>query len=42
VTVFAATVCVHGDNPRAIEFVRQLRRRLDLEEVMIAAPARRL
>jgi UPF0271 protein len=39
VAVSAQTVCVHGDNPQAVEFVRKLRERLDLEEVVIAAPA---
>lgn len=39
VTISAQTVCVHGDNPRAVDFVRKLRERLELEEVMIAAPA---
>jgi UPF0271 protein len=42
VPVIAATVCVHGDNPQAVAFVRQLRRRLELEEVMIAAPSPQL
>jgi lactam utilization protein B len=35
----ATTVCVHGDNPQAVAFVREVRKRLELEEVMIAAPA---
>ena len=39
VPVLARTVCVHGDNPQAVAFVRQLRKRLELEEVMIAAPS---
>jgi UPF0271 protein len=39
VEIFASTVCVHGDNPQAVEFVRRLRRRLELEDVEIAAPA---
>ncbi len=38
VTLFATTVCVHGDNPQAVEFVRRLRRRLELEDIEIAAP----
>jgi UPF0271 protein len=38
VEVSAATVCVHGDNPQAVEFVRKLRHRLELEEIEIAAP----
>jgi UPF0271 protein len=38
VTVFASTVCVHGDNPEAVAFVRTLRERLEGEDVMIAAP----
>ncbi|PZR73296.1 MAG: LamB/YcsF family protein [Chthoniobacterales bacterium] len=40
VNVLATTVCVHGDNPQAVAFVRKLRERLELEDVMIAAPAR--
>ena len=39
ISVFGTTVCVHGDNPQAVAFVRQLRDRLDLEDVVIAAPA---
>ena len=39
VEIFATTVCVHGDNPQAVEFVRRVRRRLELEDVEIAAPA---
>jgi UPF0271 protein len=39
VAISASTVCVHGDNPQAVEFVRKLRERLELEEVMIAAPS---
>lgn len=39
IPVFGTTVCVHGDNPQAVAFVRRLRERLDLEDVMIAAPS---
>ena len=39
VDISAATICVHGDNPQAVEFVRKLRERLELEDIMIAAPA---
>jgi UPF0271 protein len=39
ISVFGTTVCVHGDNPQAVTFVRQLRDRLDLEDVVIAAPS---
>ena len=39
VPIAASTVCVHGDNPQAVEFVRKLRDRLELEDVLIAAPA---
>ena len=39
VPISASTVCVHGDNPQAVEFVRKLRERLELEDVLIAAPA---
>jgi UPF0271 protein len=42
VPVAAETICVHGDNPEAVEFVQKLRDRLTAEEVMIAAPLRRL
>lgn len=38
VAISASTVCVHGDNPEAVAFVRKLRERLELEEVVIAAP----
>lgn len=38
VAITATTVCVHGDNPQAVMFVRKLRERLEHEEVMIAAP----
>jgi UPF0271 protein len=38
VAISAATVCVHGDNPQAVTFVRKLRERLELEDVVIAAP----
>jgi UPF0271 protein len=33
------TVCVHGDNPQAVTFARKLRERLEMEEVLIQAPA---
>jgi 5-oxoprolinase (ATP-hydrolysing) subunit A len=39
VPIAATTVCVHGDNPQAVDFVRKLRERLELEEIEIAAPA---
>jgi len=39
VDISAATICVHGDNPQAVEFVRKLRDRLELEDIMIAAPS---
>jgi UPF0271 protein len=38
VAITASTVCVHGDDPEAVAFVRKLRERLEQEEVMIAAP----
>ena len=41
VAVSAETICVHGDNPEAVEFVQKLRDRLTREEVMIAAPVRK-
>ena len=40
VAISASTVCVHGDNPQAVEFVRKLRERLEMEDVLVAAPAR--
>jgi UPF0271 protein len=39
VDISVQTICVHGDNPQAVEFVRQLRERLEGEDIMIAAPA---
>ena len=39
VEISVATICVHGDNPRAVEFVRKLRERLEIEDIVIAAPA---
>jgi UPF0271 protein len=39
VPVSANTVCVHGDNPDAVDFVRQVRARLEFDDVMIAAPS---
>jgi 5-oxoprolinase (ATP-hydrolysing) subunit A len=39
VSVSGSTVCVHGDNPQAVAFVRRVRERLELEDVLIAAPA---
>jgi UPF0271 protein len=41
VAIRAQTICVHGDNPEAVSFVRKLRERLEREGVTIAAPARR-
>lgn len=38
VPISANTICVHGDNPQAVEFGRKLRERLELDDVMIAAP----
>ncbi|HEY2140312.1 MAG TPA: 5-oxoprolinase subunit PxpA [Chthoniobacterales bacterium] len=38
VAISARTICVHGDNPRAVTFVRKLRERLEIEGVVIAAP----
>lgn len=34
----AETICVHGDTPGAVEFVRALRSRLETEHVRIQAP----
>src|SRR5437868_12222982 len=38
VPIESDTICVHGDTPEAVEFVRELRQRLELERVRIAAP----
>jgi UPF0271 protein len=38
VDVRTETVCLHGDNPEAVEFARALRSRLDKEGVSIRAP----
>jgi UPF0271 protein len=38
VEVRAETICVHGDTPGAVEFVRTLRSRLEKEGVTIRAP----
>jgi len=38
VDISVQTICVHGDNPQAVEFVRKLRERLEGEDIMIAAP----
>jgi UPF0271 protein len=36
VPISADTVCVHGDTPQGVEFVRELRHRLELEKIVIA------
>jgi 5-oxoprolinase (ATP-hydrolysing) subunit A len=41
VPIAVDTICVHGDTPEALSFVRELRRRLEEEKVTIAAPSRR-
>jgi 5-oxoprolinase (ATP-hydrolysing) subunit A len=38
VDVRAETICLHGDNPEAVEFARALRARLDKEGVTVRAP----
>ena len=38
IPVCAETVCVHGDTPGAVDFVRRLRTRLEGEGVSIAPP----
>ncbi len=38
VDVRTETICVHGDTPRAVEFARALRSRLEEEGVAIRAP----
>ena len=40
VRVQAETICVHGDTPGAVEFVRALRARLEGEGIIIAAPGK--
>jgi UPF0271 protein len=39
VDISVQTICVHGDNPQAVAFVRKLRERLEGEDIMIAAPS---
>ena len=41
VPIEVETICVHGDTPEAVGFVRELRRRLESERVTIAPPRRR-
>jgi 5-oxoprolinase (ATP-hydrolysing) subunit A len=38
IRVQAETICVHGDTPGAVEFVRTLRAQLENEGIIIAAP----
>jgi len=38
VDVRAETICLHGDNPEAVDFARILRSRLEKEGVRIRAP----
>jgi 5-oxoprolinase (ATP-hydrolysing) subunit A len=38
VEVRAETICLHGDNPEAVEFARALRAHLEKEGVMVRAP----
>jgi len=38
IDVVAETICVHGDNPTAVEFVRELRFQLQGQGVRISAP----
>jgi 5-oxoprolinase (ATP-hydrolysing) subunit A len=40
VDVRAETICLHGDNPEAVEFARTLRSRLEKEGVTLRAPRR--
>jgi UPF0271 protein len=40
VPITVETICVHGDNPEAVDFVQKLRERLTRVEITIAAPAR--
>jgi UPF0271 protein len=41
VDVRGETICVHGDTPGAVEFVRELRTQLESEGVTISAPRSR-
>ena len=41
VPIEVETICVHGDTPQAVGFVRELRQRLESERVTIAPPRRR-
>ena len=36
VSIDAHSICVHGDNPSAVEFVKNIRARLEAEGVAIA------
>lgn len=38
VPVKVDTICVHGDNPHAVAFIRRMRQRLTAEGVVLAAP----
>jgi 5-oxoprolinase (ATP-hydrolysing) subunit A len=38
VSISADTICVHGDTPGAVDFVRRLRARLEAEGIVIAPP----
>jgi len=40
IRVRVETICVHGDTPGAVEFVRMLRKQLEAKGVSIAAPLR--
>jgi UPF0271 protein len=41
IAISAETICVHGDTPGAVEFVRMLRTRLEQTGIIIAPPAGR-
>jgi 5-oxoprolinase (ATP-hydrolysing) subunit A len=41
IPIVVETICVHGDNPEAVEFVQKLREQLARAEIMIAAPVRK-
>jgi UPF0271 protein len=36
--VHAETICIHGDGPHAVEFAREIRRRLEREGIEVAPP----
>ncbi len=37
IDIKAETICVHGDNPKAIEFVKKIRERLEDEGITVTS-----